>query len=456
MSADDRDPRPPTGDAPSGGVAGSVSSPPHVAAPADPPLGVFAGEAPTRDPAHWTWLWGGDRVPPSTSPEAGPRGLLKRLVRRLLRRPVLIATRELWERQRRFNLVQLAVQEERAATLREELAALRAHHQALLAHTDRMQEDYQGALAAHASWLEHLEKRTSTGFQDVMRHNDALFSRVDQKLDRYRGEARELWHRLGALIAAQAAAGEAAAGPAAVAQTAREVQREQAYVAFEQRFRGSEEEIERRVAAYLPYLEGRGPVMDLGCGRGEALEVFRRHGLATRGVDASSEMVARCRAKGLEVEEGDLLRSLAGVAEGSLGAVVSFHVVEHLPPEVVDRLVRLAWRALRPGGVLILETPSPLSLVTAARGFWVDPTHLRPVHPDSLESVYREAGFEPVHRLDLHPFPDEQRLPEIALADLDPAQRPLADQVNRLRDLLDELLFGHRDYGLVGEKPAPA
>jgi SAM-dependent methyltransferase len=146
---------------------------------------------------------------------------------------------------------------------------------------------------------------------------------------------------------------------------------------------------------------------------------------------------------------------LAGVGEGSLGGVVSFHVIEHLPAGVLDRLVRLAYRALRPGGLLILETPNPLSVVVAARNFWLDPTHVRPVHPDSLKLMYELAGFDPVERLDLRPFPESQRLPEIDLATVPADQRPLADQVNRLRDRLDEVLFGYQDFGMVGRKPHP-
>src|SRR5436305_5978120 len=163
-------------------------------------------------------------------------------------------------------------------------------------------------------------------------------------------------------------------------------------------------------------------------------------------------MVALCRERGLDAAEGDLFAALAGVGEGSLGAVVSFHVIEHLPAAALDRLVRLAWRALAPGGVLILETPSPLSMVVAARNFWLDPTHVRPVHPDSLKLLYELAGFDPVERLDLRPFPAPERLPEITLAELPAEQRHLADLVNRPRDRLDELLFGYQDFGVVGRK----
>ena len=232
---------------------------------------------------------------------------------------------------------------------------------------------------------------------------------------------------------------------------------EQSYLTLEEKYRGSEDDIAGRVAAYLPHLEAcrqKGlDVLDLGCGRGEALEVFAAQGLGVRGVDSNSEMVARCREKGLRAEEGDLFGYLASIGEASLGAVVSFHVIEHLPPATLPRLCRLAWRALAPGGVLILETPSPLSMVMAARNFWIDPTHLRPVHPAHLEVTYREAGFEPVHRVDLHPFAAADGLPEIDLEALPSEQRVLAHEVNRMRDLLDDLLFGHRDFAMIGTKP---
>ncbi len=397
-----------------------LKDPENSATPAEagePSIDLFVGE-PTRDLAHWAWLWTADREFPLASHRRGLVGRLVTLVKRFLRPIVKFPLNDLWDRQRTYNLI-------------------------LLETVTRQAADFQSAIEAHARLLERLDARTAIGLNDVMRHNDALFARVDQKLDRYRRESKDLWHRLGAFIAATEA-GE----PRSLAQT----QGEQAYVELEKRHRGSEEEIAERISTYLPYLKGKGEVLDLGCGRGEALKLFRSHGIAARGVDSSSEMVARCREKGLPAEQGDLFETLAAAREGSLGGVVSFHVVEHLPADSLELLVRSAWRALRRGGVLILETPSPLSVVMSARNFWVDPTHRRPVHPASLEITFREAGFEPVHRIDLHPFPDGERLPEIDISRLPEAQRELADQVNRLRDILDDLLFGSRDFGLVGVK----
>jgi len=394
------------------------------AAPEEGPLSLdrFV-EWPTRDLSLWARLWTEDRPFPIRSRRRGLLGRFVAFAKRLLRPLVKFPLGDLWDRQRTFNLI-------------------------LIESLERQRTELHQTAEAHAELLRRLDERTTAGLADVMGHNDALFARVDQKLDRYRRQSRELWGRLGALLAAAETPSDRPVG-----ETMAEVRREQSYLELERRYRGSEEEIASRIAAYLPHLKGRGEVLDLGCGRGEALALLGGHGIPARGVDSSGEMIARCREKGLEVEEGDLFEHLGSLDEGALGGIVSFHVIEHLPATSLERLVRLAWRALRPGGVLILETPSPLSVVTAARNFWIDPTHLRPVHPASLEIAYREAGFEPVHRLDLHPFPEEERLPEIDLEKLPEEQRPLADQVNRLRDVLDDLLFGARDFALVGEKP---
>jgi len=381
--------------------------------------------APTRDLTRWRWLWEGDHPFPIRS-HRGPLGKLLVLAKRLLRPFVKVPANDLWERQRIFNLILLEwLQGRDNQRLPERLGALEAS----------------------------LPERLG----ELLAHNDALFARLDQKLDLYRRQADELSSRLGAalaVVAEQEAVGRGGDGeptPTPVAALATAVG-EQAYVELERRFRGTPEEIRERLIHYLPHLEGRGPILDLGCGRGEALALFAEHGLVARGVDGSASMVARCRERGLEVEEGDLFRALADAGPESLGAVVSFHVIEHLPPEAVEHLVRLAFRALRPGGLLILETPNPLSLVVAARLFWIDPTHRRPVHPETLQLACRLAGFDPVEFLPLRPFPAARRLPEIDLATLPAEHRALAHDIHLLRDHLDDLLYGEQDYAVLAEK----
>ncbi len=384
-----------------------------------PTLDDFLVE-PTRDLTDWQWLWRGDHRFPLRS----HRGLLGRLIvlwKRLLGPFVKPAQQDLWDRQRTFNLI-------------------------VLEHLIR-NEEYRDD---HRRRLEYLEALDSEGIDEIMRHNDALFARADQKVDRYRREVRDLLGSLGAALSVVKSG-----DPSQAVETVARAHEEHGYLELERRYRGTEEEIRERISAYLPWLqklpEG-GTVLDLGCGRGESLALLRDHGIPARGIDSSARMVALCLERGLEAAEGDLFKTLEELPEASLGGIVSFHVIEHLPGAALDRLVRLAYRALRPGGVLILETPNPLSMVVAARNFWLDPTHIRPVHPESLKLMYELAGFDPVERLDLRPFPLAERLPEIDLAKLPDEQKQLADRVNRLRDRLDELLFGYQDFGLIGRR----
>ncbi|MDH3403360.1 MAG: class I SAM-dependent methyltransferase [Acidobacteriota bacterium] len=397
-----------------------------------------AGRA--RSPEDWRWLWEGNREFPIRS-HRGAWGRLVVLCKRLLRPLVRVPQADLWERQRQFNLV-LVETMSRLAELDGSVAArLGELHRDLL----QVRGDLVRDVRQHARRLAHLEEFKREGLDEITRHSDALFARVDQKFDRYRRESRQLWDQLGSLLAVAGTE----AGPAAAMASARE---EMDYVDLEDRFRGLESDIAERLAVYRPYLEGRGEVLDLGCGRGEALAVLAAQGIVASGVDSSSEMVRACVEKGLSAVAGDLFETLAAAPEGTLGGVVSFHVIEHLPAPSLARLVRLAWRALAPGGALILETPNPLSVVVAARNFWIDPTHRRPVHPATLRLLYEQAGFERIERLDLRRFGAEERLPEIATAGLPEAQQRLAHEVNGLRDRLDELLFGYQDFALVGFK----
>lgn len=386
----------------------------------EPGIETFLDE-PTRDLRDWRWLWEGDHRFPIRS----HRGVFGRLLvafKRLFRPLVKIPVNDLWERQRIYNLI------------------LQEHVGALLEQVQSARSD----LRDHAHRLETLETARREDWSLVLRHNDALFARVDQKLDHYRGEARRLWGHLGAALA------ELEAADPVPLMRARE---EYGYLELEHYHRGTREEILERFAPHLRYLEGRQRVLDLGCGRGEVLELLREKEIGALGLDNNEQMVAVCRDKGLEAVQADLFDYLEEAEPATFDGVISLHVIEHLPVDSLDRLARLAWRALAPGGVMLLETPNPLSVVVAARNFWIDPTHRRPVHPESLKLLLELAGFEGVERLDLHPFTDTERLPEIDVAELPEEQRVLADRINDLRDRLDGLLYGAQDYAMVATKP---
>ncbi len=462
-----------------------TADPPH----GDPPDIDSFQVGREADLSGWRGVWEADRTFPIRSHRGWlgqPIVWLKKLFRGAVRKPQA----DLWERQRAYNLkVQAELERavDHAATLASSVRAIesmegavgrienslgglgkdlqtvqseltrdlrllreaeeREHEEmavSLREEVYQLRDNHLKFLDSHARRLDHLEGFHNRGYQEVMEHTAALFSRLDQKLDRYRELSRERWSRLGALLEVAESG-----GPAELAQAVAD----ETYVEFESFFRGREEEIGPRLEPYVEILRGHGEVLDLGCGRGEALEFLASHGIPGSGVDTNVEMVARCREKGLSAEVSDLFSALGSRQHEKLGAVVSFHVIEHLPAERLERLVRLAWGALKPGGVLVLESPSPLSLVVGASNFWLDPTHRRPVHPDSLKSVFEIVGFDPVERIDLQPFPAAERLPEIDTAELTPELLRLADGVNRLRDRLDGLLYGFQDFGLVGYKP---
>lgn len=172
------------------------------------------------------------------------------------------------------------------------------------------------------------------------------------------------------------------------------------YRAFEDRERGSRELILGRLDQYRPllqYLTGQfaeARALDVGCGRGEWLQVVRSEGIDGYGVDLDAGMLDACREEGLAVEQGDALAWLAAQPDASLALITAFHVVEHIPFDGVQQLVDQAHRVLQPGGLLIMETPNPDNLSVGAHTFYLDPTHERPIPPALLKFVPEYVGFE--------------------------------------------------------------
>jgi SAM-dependent methyltransferase len=220
------------------------------------------------------------------------------------------------------------------------------------------------------------------------------------------------------------------------------------YLAFEDRFRGAEEDVRERQASHADRLAATGgPVADLGCGRGEMLELLRDRGVEAIGVDASAEMVAMTREKGLAVDHADVFAWLAARPAGSLGAILCSHVVEHLWPADHMRLARLCAAALRRDGLLIVETPNPKSLIAGSVNFSCDPTHLRPVFPETLAFMLEQTGFEDVRVEYLAPVPAEHRATPVT--DVPEGLERTVAHLNESIARLDALVFGDRDYAVI-------
>jgi O-antigen chain-terminating methyltransferase len=194
-------------------------------------------------------------------------------------------------------------------------------------------------------------------------------------------------------------------------------------------------------------------VLDVGCGRGEFLELCREAGIAARGIDADAGMVARCRETGLAAEQADALAYLDRLPDGTLGGVFCAQVIEHLPADALIALVRLAHAKLAPGGVLLCETPNPACLTVFSGAFYVDLTHIKPIHPEAARFVLEAAGFAGVELRFVNPYPPEAKLQPIELLWYmrryeEAFVTALNDNVARLNDLL----FGAQDYAVIGRK----
>jgi len=181
------------------------------------------------------------------------------------------------------------------------------------------------------------------------------------------------------------------------------------YRAFEDKYRGSTELIKSRLKVYLPFVRpflkqkavSSHRALDLGCGRGEWLELLTEQGFVAQGVDLDEGMLEACWKNKLQAERADALDYLEKQKSKSIAVISGFHIAEHIPFEKLQNLVTQALRVLKPGGILILETPNPENIVVGTANFYVDPTHQRPLPSALLSFVVEYAGFERIKVLRL-------------------------------------------------------
>lgn len=232
------------------------------------------------------------------------------------------------------------------------------------------------------------------------------------------------------------------------------------YVAFENVFRGDPQVIAERQQSYVDLFRGRQDVLDIGCGRGEFLKLLHGHGTWARGIDLNHEMVALCRADGLDVTEADALTYLRQCRDGELGGLIALQVVEHLPPDYLLELVDEAHRVLSPGSPILLETINVASWSAFFSSYLRDITHMRPLHPDTLRFLVDAAGFADTEIQLRAPIPAAQQLgrtPEITRLTTAPGESghglaALYNSIDRNVNLLNDLIFAPQDYAVVGWK----
>jgi O-antigen chain-terminating methyltransferase len=393
-------------------------------------------DRPRLDLEHWREIWARDLSFPIRS----HRGLTGRLivaVKKLLRPLARLALSDLYERERVYQIGLIdALARERAVV--EELRNL----------------------------YNFLRVRA---VPDLVGRMDAMFGLLDRRLDAMEAAQQDAQHEAaerGRWLERRLAEGVVAdptdtPRPATVPRPAGARPQvgastpglsEQAYLAFEQCHRGSEQAIRERQQAYVELFRGSGEVVDLGAGRGEFLELLRAAEVAAYGVDSNSQMVDRARAKGLDMRQADAVEHLASLEDGSLGGVFCAQTAEHWDRSRLTAAVQLAHAKLRKGGVLVMETQNPTSLVVGGSEFWRDVTHVAPLHPDALRFLAEAVGFGSVEVRFLAAFEASERLGLMALDGLTGDGLRLAEAFNAAALRLNSLLFGHRDFALVARR----
>lgn len=220
------------------------------------------------------------------------------------------------------------------------------------------------------------------------------------------------------------------------------------YELFEDESRGDVADIRERLEFYVPLLEKAagegGLIADLGCGRGELLELLKEKGLAALGIDNNEAAVIRGQKAGLDMECKDLFAFLREAKEGSLAAVTAMHVIEHLTPSEQGEFLALSLKALKPGGLIAMETPNIMNLHVASCDFYSDITHVRPVHPVALRNRMKQMGYKDIDIKFLHPFPQSEQLVCDAPG--------LGEEAKKNFEKINELIWGCRDCVILATK----
>ena len=216
------------------------------------------------------------------------------------------------------------------------------------------------------------------------------------------------------------------------------------YASFEDQFRGTSENIKKYQSVYLPYIRNVGagtaeaPIVDLGCGRGEWLELLRDESLVAKGIDLNRVFIGACRDLDLDVVEQDAVACLRSLKSDSIGVITAFHLIEHLTIKTLIELLDESLRVLMPGGLVILETPNPENLLVGSCYFYMDPTHQKPLPFQLCKFLLEARGFIDLIGLYLHPF---ENINQSIVGD------------SKLAEIVNRYLFGPRDFAVIGKKP---
>ena len=234
---------------------------------------------------------------------------------------------------------------------------------------------------------------------------------------------------------------------------AKERQEDYTYVVFENIHRGDEQTIKTRMQGYLSYFEHCSNVLDIGCARGEFLELLKEHHIQGYGIDVNHTMVEYCQKKGLEAKKADAISHLQSLPSNSLDGIFLVHLVEHFSIHDLHVLLQLCFDKLQQHHYLVIETPNPRSLYAFSQYFYKDLSHDKPLHPEALQHLVKTVGFQQVQIEDKHPFPAKTSLQELDVTRVsDETLRSQLEKINQNIRQLNTLIYGYLDYAVIAKK----
>jgi len=282
-----------------------------------------------------------------------------------------------------------------------------------------------------------------------LRNNNAALEKLSADSEFLKLKAAGLEKKLknapSAPAAVQAHAESTAAVPAAAPKTDESDYESIDYFDFENHFRGSIESIKKAQAFYLKYFSGKKNVVDIGCGRGEFLSLMKDNGIPACGVDIYEPYAEYCNMQGLKAVCGDGSEFLA--CQKNVDGIFVGQVVEHLQPHEIIRLCNTAYEVLEAGGCVIMETPNPTSLAIYTNAFYIDPSHIKPVHPLTMKYYLEKAGFRDIEIIYTEASRPPYEIPELRLSGGENTE-----EFNKAMKQVSALLYGSQDYAVVAVK----
>ena len=325
--------------------------------------------------------------------------------------------------------------------------------------TEHCTEELKVEISSLETWMQSLQNMTVESQERSTKQESAL-QRVEDEMDSLKGRADEADRQsdalnsniartilkysngMGKAEAITAKRTESEAGE----QANEDAYQELDYFKFQNAFRGTRAQIKTRQAMYVPYFSNqKGPVLDIGCGRGEFLQLMSDNGIQAFGVDLYPEYVVEGTLNDLDVRQGDGIAYLEQ-ADQTFGGIFVGQVIEHISFEQLVHLCPPAPPPLSPCSSFLLSTPHPMSLSISTSSFYIDPTHNKPVHPLTLEYVLREVGFTEVQTV----YTDCSKPEQLPLIQGDGIQN--LEEVNQAIQRVSNMLYGSQDYAVIAKK----